>query len=479
MDAFSAAFKFPTFFRRLFAEGGMQSIFVPFFNDYYAVGKVRGALYFASRLFTLVFWTMLIFTVLVCIFAKQFVILMVPGFAQSPDKLAFATEFTRIIFPNVWCVAISTIYSGILIARKRLQRYALAPILINLILIASLFIGVDGIAAGHRISYGILLSGIFIFFYMRWQVSRSGLPMPRLSSVRLTTGTRLFLKKLVPVLVTAGVMQINIFVGTVVASFCPTGCITYIYCADRFVQLPLAMFGIAMGLVLLPEISEALATKQLDAINDVQSRAVTFTLRLTLPSVVGLVILGYYFVSIVYGHGRFTETAVLSTTRILQIVSIGLPASVLVKIMTSVLIAQKDSKTPVVAATAAIMANAIVSVVLAIPLQEIGIAIATTVSGIVNAYWLLRKAEIRSMFSMPLMVDLAKIMIASVVMGAVMIGVSHILRSIDLTSEILFVIISGIIGLVAYCASLVLLKDSAALAIKRRITTYALNPRAR
>jgi putative peptidoglycan lipid II flippase len=469
MDAFSAAFKFPTFFRRLFAEGGMQSIFVPFFNDYYAIGKIRGASYFVSRLFTLVFWTMFIFTALVCVFAKQFVILMVPGFAQSPDKLAFATEFTRIIFPSVWFVAISTIYSSILIARKKLQRYALAPILVNFILIVSLFMGVDSIAAGRRISYGILLSGIFILFYMRAQVSRSGLPMPKLSSIKLTAGTRLFLKKLAPVLVTAGVMQINIFVGTVVASFCPTGCITYIYCADRFVQLPLAMFGIAMGLVLLPEISEALATKKLDAVRDVQSKAVTFTLRLTLPSVVGLVILAYYLISIVYGHGRFTETAVLSTTRILQIVSIGLPANVLVKIMTSVLVAQKDSKTPVIAATTSIVANTVISVILAIPLQEIGIAIATSISGIVNAYWLLRKAEMRALFNRCLIIDFVKILGASMVMSAVMLCMSCILEFNGITSEILFVLLSSIIGIVAYCASLILLKDPVALAIKRRI----------
>jgi putative peptidoglycan lipid II flippase len=350
-----------------------------------------------------------------------------------------------------------------------LQRYTLAPIFVNCILIASLFVGVDTIAAGHRISYGILASGIFSFVYMRYQTLKSGLPMPRLSPIRLTTGTKLFLKKLVPVLVTAGVVQINIFVGTVVASFCPTGCITYIYCADRFVQLPLAMFGIAMGLVLLPEISDALSTKKLDAVRDVQAKAITFTLRLTLPSVVGLVILAYYLISIVYGHGRFTETAVLSTARILQIVSIGLPASVLVKIMISVLVAQKDSKTPVMAATASIIANAVVSIVLAIPLQATGIAIAAAVSGIVNAYWLLRKVEVRSVFSMALIGELVKILIASAVMGVVMLVVSYVLRSCGISNEILIVTINGVAGVMVYFVSLLLLKDSAALAIKRRL----------
>jgi putative peptidoglycan lipid II flippase len=304
---------------------------------------------------------------------------------------------------------------------------------------------------------------------MRFQTLKSGLPMPRLSSIKLTAGTKLFLKKLVPVLVTAGVMQINVFVGTVVASFCPTGCITYIYCADRFVQLPLAVFGVAMGLVLLPEISEALSTKKLAVVRDVQSKAIMFTLRLTLPSVVGLVILAYYLISIVYGHGRFTETAVLSTARILQVVSIGLPASVLVKIMTSVLVAQKDSRTPVVAATASIVANAVVSVTLAIPLQEIGIAIATAISGIVNAYWLLRKVEARSIFNRDLVVGLIKIMIASVVMSAAMLGVSCMLQSNSISSEILLVLLSGIAGIVAYFVSLILLKDPAALAIKSRL----------
>jgi putative peptidoglycan lipid II flippase len=469
MDAFSVAFKFPTFFRRLFAEGGMQSIFVPFFNDYYVIGKAKGAAYFASRLFTIIFWTTLIFSALVCVFAKQFVILMAPGFAYSPDKLAFATEFTRIIFPSILFISLSTIYSGILIARKKLQMYALSQIFINCILIISLFVGVDSISSGRRISYGILVSGIFLFYYMKVQVWKNGLPMPRISSVKLTAGTKLFLKKLGPLLVAAGVAQINIFIGTTVASFCPTGCITYIYCADRFVQLPLAMFGITMGLVLLPEISEALSTKKLNVLHGIQSRAVVFVLRLTLPSVVGIIVLAYYMVSVVYGYGKFTEDAVWSTTRILQIVSIGLPASVLVKVMASALIAQKDSRTPVIAAIIAISVNTVASVALVIPFQEVGIAIATALSSITNAYWLLRKKELRSIFNRSLIIDLARILLAAVAMGAALSWISNTIQSIGIASDILLILINGIIGIVIYFLFLLLLRDSAALSIKRRI----------
>ncbi|MDR1332807.1 MAG: murein biosynthesis integral membrane protein MurJ [Holosporales bacterium] len=465
MDAFSAAFKFPTFFRRLFAEGGMQSIFVPFFNDYYSVGKVKGALYFASRLFSIIFWVMLAFTALVWLFAEQFVMLMAPGFIGIPDKMAFATEFTKIIFPSVWFISLSTVYSGILMSRRRLLEYAFSQILVNCILITSLFMYTNDITAGRRISYGVLISGICLFFYMMLQTKRSNLPMPRMSSVKLTPGMKLFLKKLIPVLVAAGVAQINIFIGTVVASFCPTGCITYIYCADRFVQLPLAIFGITMGLVLLPEISEAFATKKLSVIQDVQANAVIFTLRLVLPSVIGLIVLAYCFISIVYGHGRFTESAILSTTRILQIVSVGLPASVIVKIMTSILIAQKDSRTPLVAATIAIVVNAVASVILAIPFQEIGIAVATTISGIVNAGWLLRKAEVRSIFSRQLLQVIGKVACASIGMIAVMLCMSTFLESIGITNEILLILMNGTAGLLAYTALLMLMKDTAALKI--------------
>ncbi|MDR3224533.1 MAG: murein biosynthesis integral membrane protein MurJ [Holosporales bacterium] len=461
MDAFTTAFKFPCFFRRFFAEGGFQSIFVPFFTDYYATGKINGSRCFVSRLFSLIFWAMLIVTVLIMVFAKEFTILMAPGFLSDPAKLDLATKFTMVIFPSVLFVALSTVFSGILLARKKFLLYSMGPIFVNVVLIIFLVSGQNLISAGWRISYGVLVAGIFLFFYMYYYVKREGLPCPSLSSVKITSGIKLFLKKLTPILAGAGVAQINVFVGSMFASFLPTGCITYIYCADRFVQLPLAMFGISMGIVLLPEIAEALSKKRATDLKHIQNRSLLFTMRLTLPSVVGLVTLSYYMISLMYGHGKFTNDAVIRTSYVLKIVSLGLPAYVMTKVMSSVLFAQKDSRTPVVAAVVSIVTNILLSLIFIAPLKELGIATANALSSFVNVYVMCRKTHWWSTVEKSQLKSLFKIVLASVVMALCVFVLMLFFAPISKFEEAMFIISACIIGLLTYAISLYALKDSA------------------
>jgi putative peptidoglycan lipid II flippase len=281
-----------------------------------------------------------------------------------------------------------------------------------------------------------------------------------LSSVKLTKGTKSFLKKLTPILAGAGVAQINIFIGTLFASFLPTGCITYIYCADRFVQLPLALFGISMGIVLLPEISEAIAKKRTTDLKNIQNKSLLFTLRLTLPCVVGLITLSYYMISILYGHGKFSDYAVEKTSQVLKIASLGLPAYVVTKIMASVLFAQKDSKTPLTAAMFSIGANILLSIILIFPFKEIGIVFANAIAGFVNVYVICKS---RGWFTIEkgMINDILKIIVASIITLLSILFIKSFITAHSTLGELLVVFISCITGAGAYLYSLYILKDEA------------------
>ena len=470
MDAFTTAFKFPSFFRKFFAEGGFQSIFVPYYTDYLISSKHKGARYFSSRIFTMIFYIMLVISIIVFMYAKEFTIMMAPGFVSNPEKLELATEYTRIIFPSVAFISLSTVYSGILISRQKFFVFSLAPIFINMILIASLFLYQDTVKAGTRLSYGTLAAGIFQFVYMLASVKFLNYPSPRFDTIRRTPRIKTFLKKMLPVLAGSGIAQINVFIGTFFASFLPTGCITYLHCSDRFFQFPLAIFGITIGTILLPEIAEKIAMRQKQEIADIQRNSILFTLRLTMPSVIALFVLSYSLISILYGHGKFDENAILNTTNVLKIMTFGLPAMILSKVISSILFAQKNTVAPVSSAVVSIIVNVIVSAILIKPCGILGIAIASAIAGYVNFYVLYRKSEIHLFRDKIAVNSIYKIIIATIVFG---IFVSLLQSQMQYnSSRVHNLLYSGYIisiGTVVYIIALYFLKDSEALKLVSKI----------
>ncbi|MDR0744654.1 MAG: murein biosynthesis integral membrane protein MurJ [Holosporales bacterium] len=460
MDAYLIAFKFPCFFRKFFAEGGFQSIFVPYFTDFIVKKKLKAAGYFSSRIFSIIFWWMLFFSIIVFIFAKQFVLLMAPGFSSNPDKLAFAIEFTRIIFPSIIFLSVSTIYSSILVANKRFFLYSLSPILVNIILIISLLSFQNSITAGYRISLGVLLAGIIQFIYLCIAVKSIRLDVPSIGKVKNTPKIKEFFKKLIPILGGAGVAQVNIFMDSLFSSFLPTGCITYIYLADRFVQLPLALFGISIGTIMLSEISTLTAKKNIEEIKELSSNSILFTLLLTIPSSIILIMLAYPFIAILYGHGKFSEQAILNTVDILKIFALGLPAYIIAKVLSSILFSQKDSKTPTIAAICSIITNIALNAFLIVPLQAKGIAISTTVSGFVNAYIVYRKSKNYIKINSDFVLSILKILFSSVVMSGITIMIFLICKFGHSTlMDIMLLLLCISCSTIAYFLTLLIVND--------------------
>ncbi len=477
MDAYTTAFKFPSFFRRFFAEGGFQSIFVPYYTDYISYSKFKGARYFASRIFTLISWIMLFISIIVFLFAKEFTILMAPGFASDPEKLALTTEFTRIIFPSIAFISLSTVYSGILISRQKFFIFSLAPIFVNIILIGSLFVCQDLTSAGRRYSYGTLVAGVFMFLYMFSCVKYQNFPSPRFSTIRRSPKVKTFLKKMLPVLVGAGVAQINVLAGTFFASFLETGCITCLACADRFVQLPLSLFGVTMGTILLPEIASKISKNQKNEIKEIQNKSLLFTMRLTLPSVIGFIAMSYLMISLLYGHGKFDYHAIDLTSNILKVTACGLPALVLSKIMSSILFAYKDTKTPVIAAIISIIVNVVLSATLIRSFGIIGVAASSAVAAYVNVYVMCRKTHGCFSITKAVLIDFLKIVVASSLLLGVMLFISGLQSDIQRAKiqEFLLMLFMVIAGGAIYVSTLYLLKDKVVMQIVCKFKSKYIN----
>jgi putative peptidoglycan lipid II flippase len=469
MDAFLIAFKFPSFFRKFFAEGGFQSIFVPYYTDYNMSKKCRAARLFASKIFTFVCYVSLFSTLVVCYFAREFVCVMAPGFCGDQIQLEMAVEFTRIIFPSIVFISISSIYSGILIASKRFFAFAMSPILINIVLISFLIFGESISSAGKRISYGVLAAGVFQFCYICCCIKYNHIGLPSFSRLKISGKIKQFFKKLLPILVGAGVAQINIFTDSLLGSLLPTGTISYIYFADRFIQFPLALFGISIGIILLPEISRNIAHKKTDYVDELQNEALSFALRMTLPLALSIMSLAYFLVSILYGHGKFTELSVRQTANILRVFAIGLPAYVAAKIISFVMFAKKDSRTPIIAAIISVACNFILSIVLMMLFQGLGIAIATSVAGFVNAYVMHRKSHC----SVSIGKGIYNVLVAC---GAMLICL-EILKSIlmegksSVCEQITSLLLICFGGAIAYVGTLFVLKDEATRIVVKKLKT--------
>ena len=471
MDCCLVAMKFPKFFRKCFSEEGLNSVLVPSLSELEVKKKNKFAQLFSSEIFSIVCYVSLIITILVVIFAKYFVLLMAPGFADDPTKLSLAIEFTRIIFPSVLFLALTAIYSGILISNQKFGLYTVSPLIINMVLITSILIAKDGLHPGRGLVYGVLAATIIQFLYLYSIIKIKNLTTPHFTVPKLTKSVKQFFKKLAPVIASAGVAQINVFIDSFFSSYLFTGCITYLYFADRLNQLPLSLFGISMSIILLPEISKIMAKKNKeqiskndDEVTNICRDSILFTLRLTFPVVIIISTLSYNFIDVIYGYGKFTKFDVSNTATVLSITSLGLPAYVLSKILSAIFFAQKNTKAPIRAAMVAICSNLVLNALLMRKFQFAGIAIATMISGYLQMLVLGKYLGNTNVFNKQFILQISKILVSTIIIYFVILLAKNYIV-IQYTNEtlnnILVLTIYSLIGLIVYLLMLSLLKDQA------------------
>ncbi len=384
-DAFFVAFKLPNFFRRLFAEGAFAAAFVPVFARRLEGEGREEARRLADETLAVLTAVLLVLVLVVEVAMPWLIVVMAPGFSADPAKFALTVELTRITFPYLLLISLVALFGGMLTSSGRFAAFAAAPILLNLALIAAALVARASpeIAAGHALAWGISLGGVAQLLLLVVGLRRAGL-MPRLALPRLTPGVKKILVLFGPAAFGAGIVQINLLVDQVIASFLPTGAISYLYYADRINQLPLGVIGIAVGTALLPLLSRQIEAGEVDAANESQSRAVELVMLFCLPSAAALTVIAHPILAVLFERGAFDPATTDASAATLVAFAVGLPAYVLIKVFAPGFFARQDTRTPVKIAFVGLVANLVFNAIFIWHLAHVGIALATACAAWVN-----------------------------------------------------------------------------------------------
>jgi putative peptidoglycan lipid II flippase len=387
-DAFYAAFRFPNLFRRLLAEGAFNTAFIPLFAKEIEGGGAEAARRFSEDVLAVLLTTLLALSAIAMLAMPVLVATVIaPGFADTPEKFDLTVVMGRIMFPYLLCMSLVAMFSGILNSLRRYFLAALVPVLLNVVLVGvlavAMMLGLAPHAVGHSLAWGVFISGFAQLFVLAIAVWREGFAL-RFRLPRLTPGVRRLLVLMAPALVTGGVTQINLLIGQIIAS-AQDGAISILNYADRINQLPLGVIGIAVGVVLLPELSRAVKSGKDREVQHLQNRSLEFALGLTVPAAVGMVIMAVPIVNVLYERGAFTAETTTMTANALAAFAIGLPAYVLIKVFQPAFFAREDMKTPMWFTAVAVLVNIAFSLVLFPVIGHVGVALATSISAWTHA----------------------------------------------------------------------------------------------
>ncbi|EAU40355.1 virulence factor transmembrane protein [Fulvimarina pelagi HTCC2506] len=399
-DAFNLAFRFPNLFRRLFAEGAFNAAFIPLFSRSLEEEGEAGARRFASEVYSTLFAILTVFTILAWIFMPFLVqTIIAPGLAFCVDEeggaeaISCAARFdltvslSRIMFPYLACMSLMAMVSGILNSFRRFFAAAAAPTVLNFVLIGvigyAIVAGYDKPSTGYLMSWGVLASGLLQLAIVVVAMRRAGFNVS-LRMPKWTNGLKRLLILAGPAALIGGITQINLFVGQAIASFKP-GAVSILQYADRPYQLPLGMVGVAIGVVLLPELARSLKAGRLAEAQHTQNRSLEFALFLTVPAAVALFIIPEPIIRVIYERGEFDPSSTPAVAAVLGLYALGLPAFVMMKVFQPGYFARENTRSPMIATMISAGANIVLSLVLFQIIAEQGIALATTIAGWLNA----------------------------------------------------------------------------------------------
>jgi len=416
-DAFFVAFRIPNTFRRLFAEGTFNAAFVPSYTSQLVNGKSKSNK-FANETFNLLFLILFTLVLIAEIFMPVVISLIAPGFIVDSEKTELAINLTRITFPFLMFVSLSSFFGAILNSHNKFAAAAAAPIILNLVLIGILFFGKYlGDEIIYNLSYGVSIAGFMQLVFLFKSVKKFFLVR---FNFKFTINEQIknFFKKLLPSIFSSGVTQINILVGTIIASF-QASAVSYLYYADRIYQINLAIAGIAIGVVILPQLSKYVYLKKKSKILKIQNKALELSMFLSLPASAALFVGSEEIISALFGYGSFSEAAVLNSSRALFYFSLGLPAFVMIKVFSTFFFANNDTKTPFYISLISVVLNILISLYYFKSIGFIIIPIATTISSWFNSTMLfifLKKDHLFN-FNKIFLIKFFKILLVSIAMG--------------------------------------------------------------
>ena len=466
-DAFFVAFKVPNFLRRLFAEGAFAQAFVPVLSEYREKGSKAAVQGLIDRICGCLGITLLGITLIVVLGAPAVTLLFAPGFWSDPEKFTLAEQMLRITFPYLLLISLTGFAGAILNSYDQFAPPAFTPVLLNLCLItAAVWVSPLFDPPVIALAWGVLCAGVVqLSFQIPFLYRLKLLPKPKVDF--RDEGVKRVLLLMAPAIFGVSVSQINLLLDTVLASFLPTGSISWLYYSDRLVELPLGTIAIAIGTVILPHLSRQYVTENSQLFSRTMDWALRWVLLIGLPSSLALFLLSEQILATLFAYGKTTETDITMASYSLMAYTLGLTAFMLIKVLAPGYFSRQDTKTPVKIGIIAMGLNMVFNLALVIPLHyfwsigHVGLALATSLSAWINAGLLLRGLRQRNVYQFEAGwgAYLARLMVANTVMGLCLIGLSTYLSAWEVQTagyRIFHTAIYCLAGFTAYLITLIL-----------------------
>jgi putative peptidoglycan lipid II flippase len=429
-DAFLVAFRLPNTFRRFFGEGAFSAGFVPLFSQrYHGEGGLEEAKKFSEEVLAVFLPALLAFTIIGQLAMPALVWLLASGYAGDAAKFELTNWLSRLTFPYLMLISLVSLYSGVLNSMHKFAAAAFAPALLNLVMLAALLIvPTGGAASAQALAIAVVIGGVIQLALVWWAARSAGISL-RLRRPRMTPGVRQFFRVVIPATFAAGVYQISILIDTQFVSYLAEGSMSHLNYADRLNQLPLGIIGTALGTAILPSISKFVDQGKPEEAQKIQNQAIELGMLLTLPAAIAFAAAGVPLVTALFRGGEFTPQDAIITGNTLALIALGLPAYVLVKVLTPGFFAREDTKTPLRIAIWVLGANIALNFALVPFFGLYGLALALALTAWLNCAMLYITLRRRGHFQVSSRVAsrVSRQLIAGAAMGATLYAVNMFL----------------------------------------------------
>jgi len=434
IDVFIVSFRIPNFLRRLFAEGGFSQAFVPVLSEYKEKRKDEDVQKLIDQTSATLGLILFIITLIGVLISPILIMIFAPGFLNDANKANLASDLLRITFPYIFFISLTAFAGSILNTYKNFAIPAFTPVLLNLsLIICAIWLAPLLETPVKALAWAVFIAGfVQLFFQAPFLLKIKKFPKPSLNSDR--DGVKRIIKLMVPILFAVSIVQINLLVDTLIASFLTTGSISWLYFSDRLVEFPLGVFGIALATAVLPNLSEKHAKGSSEKFSDTLDWSMRWVCVIALPAALGLAMLASPLLITLFQYKEFSQYDVIMTSYSLTAYAIGLPAFIFIKVLSAGFFSRQDTKTPVKIGVIAVIANFLLNILLVIlfnriNLGHVGLALATSLSAYLQAFlllWKLKKIQVYQVRKKWLGLILKIILSMAFMAGIIVFGVSDI-----------------------------------------------------
>ena len=464
-DCFFVAFKLPNLFRRILGEGAMNAAFIPVVSGVRTKSGKKSADAFFSNIFSFLLVALLAFVLILEIFMPLIITLIAPGFSDNPEKFNHSINLTRLTFPFVLFICLTSLMGAYLNTLGKFASMAVTPIILNLSLIFTLLIYFKSenlFLISSTLSFVVSIAGIIQVIWMYYNIRRNksklSINFSFLKTFKSDKEITKFFKLLLPAILGNGAYQINLLIDMILASTLPDGSISFLYYADRVNQLPLGVLGIAIGTALLPVLSSQVKKNQKKEAEKSISKAIKFGILFSIPAFFGLLIFSENIISFLFFRGAFEYKDVQATSSALIALCCGLPAFIMIKILVIPFFANEDTKTPIKISLFCMSINLILNLILIREFLHVGLAISTSVSAWINfilLFYILNK-NLNYSFDISIFKVFLKVLLASLTMSYIVLKTYEFMinnfEMYTLYNTNLILILCIIFGIIIYSA---------------------------